>query len=611
MQFEASIFYMNKWLTILFFIWVQCVDLYAQNTIVDFKEEQSNQVINDWQNRSEWMPAVLSATRIPLHTIVQFYGRHVAWALRGEKGTAIVIDGIHWDSPLKSWRLADLYSGLQTEVHVSESSMNGAFSEQGYVANSNVRFLNTVINERKRSFTMGLNFSNSFFSNTVHLHFNNEFKSNQWQYSVGGTFQQSPPGLLSNGFNQSRGIVITGEKQISNLSNIGLSLIWNWSDQGKSASTVNEVLALVQNRKYNPTWGWLHNQLYFPNTKQSNAPVLVIKYQKKWEEYKTLEISNSVILGKQSQSNLEWTKSADPRPDYYRYLPSYIKDSAMRLALTKWEYLHPENLQIQFDKLEQVNRGSKDKRSFYIVNQQNEKLFMMHGAIKFSNRTSNNFGFQFGANYAADHIHYYNSIKDLLGGNYYYNYNSWINDDGAELSFQNDIINPDRKIKAGENWGADYAMNSIQFKPWVQFEKEWPVVTSMLAIGYGIGGINRVGYNKNGLLLNNTNRKSNIIFTPTWDLKAGITYRVNGRAAFNSILFSQWVAPSIEQLYINPELHAILSPYMLTSLHYGIDLGFQYNAPSIKISTSIYWKRIANQSIQKMFYHYGYASFVY
>lgn len=45
-------------------------------------------------------------------------------------------------------------------------------------------------------------------------------------------------------------------------------------------------------------------------------------------------------------------------------------------------------------------------------------------------------------------------------------------------------------------------------------------------------------------------------------------------------------------------------------MHYGVDLGVQYHAPALKIITSIYWKRISNQTLQKMFYHDGYASFV-
>jgi hypothetical protein len=584
---------------------------FGQNKNDEFEGVSNNNVSPSWINQSDWMPAVLNANRNSLQTLVQYYGRFIGWHLRGNQGAAINIDGVFWESPLRKWRISDTYSGLQSEVHLSQSVMNNSFSENGYAAIDNARFYNTSINAHKKILNFGMGFSNSIYSNRMQFHFNNDLKPSKWHFGLGVTFQQSPTGLISNGYHQSIGTVLSTERNISNAQNIGMSLIWNWNDQGMAATTVNEMLVLSKSWSYNPSWGWYHHQLYFPNTKQSNAPILNIKYQRKWNEYKTLLISNGVIYGLQSQSGLDWTKSADPRPDYYRYLPSYVKDSTMRNALIQWDRQHPENLQIQFDKLEQVNQLSFDKRAFYVVNQQNERILMLHGSFVFSNRIDNTIGFQIGANYSLDQIHYYNTIKDLLGGNYYYNYNSWMNDDGTELSFQNDILHPNRKIKVGERWGADYKMNAIQFRPWLQFEKEGQVLTTRLALGYGISGVNRVGYNQNGLYPQNAIGKSNFIISPSWDFKEGITYRFNGRLSFNSILFGKWVAPSNEQLYINPEMSAVSAPYKETAQHYGIDFGFQYTAPNIKLATSVYWKRLSNQSIQKTFYHDGYASFVY
>ena len=595
----------------MLFIGLFANNLCAQNKVDEFNEEQAAHPLIDWRLRDDMTPSVLNATSNVLHTMVQYYGRHIGWNLRGNKESATIIDGINWESPLKNWRLYDLYSGLQTEIHLSQSIMSNAFSENGYLEKEDAKFLNTGIFQNKKSFTLGTGFSNAIFSNRIQLHYNKEFKETKWQYAIGAAFQQSPEGLFSNGYHNAEGAIFVIQKKYTNNRRLSFSFIWNWADQGKSASSVNEMFLLSQNRNYNPTWGWYHHQLYYPNTKQTNAPILNFQYQKKWSEYKTLAISNALIVGFQSQSSLEWTKSADPRPDYYRYLPSYIKDSAMRLNLTQWDIQHPENLQIQFDKLEQINKGTADKRAFYVVSQQNEKLLMVHGAFIFSNRSNHTLGYQMGANYSFDQIHYFNTIKDLLGGNYYFNYNSWINDDGVELSFQNDIEHPNRKVKQGAQWGADYAMHTMQFKPWIQFEKEWAVVTTRLALGYGIEGINRVGFNENGLFKENSKGGSNFIFTPSWDFKEGMNYRLNGRFSFNSIVFGKWVAPSYEQMFINPEMNSVSSPYKQIALHYGVDLGVQYHAPLIKIITSIYWKRISNQSLQKMFYHDGYTSFVY
>ena len=61
------------------------------------------------------------------------------------------------------------------------------------------------------------------------------------------------------------------------------------------------------------------------------------------------------IISTSSPSALNWYKSADPRPDYYRYLPSYYEDQDVKDLYThKW--LTDESFsQINWDALYQAN----------------------------------------------------------------------------------------------------------------------------------------------------------------------------------------------------------------------------------------------------------------
>ena len=592
--------------------------LFACDTHTYGQDKNEDEVVNsniylsqDVYNRIVWVPSLLNAGQSPLYTMVQYNGSNISWTLRGRQDQAIIIDGVNWASPLKKIRLTDLYSGLQNELSSQNTIMNGAFSENGYVAELNAHYLNSISEERRKTISISLGFGNTINANNINFHFNNDAKENKWHYSIGARLQQSQPGFLLNGFKHSQGIVFLAEKPFLNKSRIGFSLIWDYSDQSKSATVVNEVHELSRQRNYNPGWGWYHQQLFYPNSKQTNAPIFTLKYQKFWNENAALIISNALIIGLQSQSSLEWTKTADPRPDYYRYLPSYIKDTALRAALIEWDIKHPENLQIQFDKLEKINQAKADRRSFYIINQQNESIALLHGSVIYRNLISGNSSFQIGANYAFDQIHYYNTIKNLLGGNFFYNYNSWINDDGTELSFQNDINHPDRKIRLGENWGADYSMCGFKIRSWTQLDKEWKSVATKFAIGYGIAGMGREGYNANGLFSNASKGKSVLTISPSWDFKGAFIYKFNGRAQFSSMIFGQWVAPDYNQLYINPQMSSYLSPYQQMTFNNGFEISFRFHAPIIKFSATAYYRSALNQSTQSMFYHDGYAGFVY
>ena len=201
---------------VLFLLFVLCVNhLYAQNKAEDFNEEQANNTLIDWRLRMEMNPPILNATPNVLHTMAQYYGRHIGWSLRGNKESGTIIDGINWESPLKNWSLYYLYSGLQSEIHVSQSLMSNAFSELGYIAKEDARFLNTDIRQNKKSLTIGTGFSNVIFSNRIQVHYNSEFKKTRWQYAVGATFQQSPAGLFPNGYHNSVGAVVIVQKSFA------------------------------------------------------------------------------------------------------------------------------------------------------------------------------------------------------------------------------------------------------------------------------------------------------------------------------------------------------------------------------------------------------------
>jgi hypothetical protein len=574
-----------------------------------FSQENEAEWIVDKQ--VNWVPGELHASPNTLAKIVQYNGHYFSWNLRGVNTATTIVDGVNWEGPLKKNRLYELYNGFQNELHISGTVINGGFSENGYLVSANVNYLNSDILKPKRTILLRTGFSNTINSNSLHFFYNNALQKSKWQYGIGFTMQQAPPGIFANGFKKANGFIFVFSKQFNNTSKIKLSFIWNNAQQGKSATTVNEMFLLTNKRTYQPNWGWLHQQLYFPSTKQTNAPILTINYVKQLGENTIFKISNAIIAGTQYQTSLGWNNAADPRPDYYRYLPSYSKDSALRKSLEIWYKQHPEQLQIQFDKLEKINQNSKDGSAFYIVNQQNEKIFLTHGTISISNSTSSNFAVQFGTHYAMDQVRYDNTLNDLLGGKYFNNYNNWINDDGSILSYQNDILHPDRKIKGGETWGPAYTMKAFQIHPWLQIEKEGPILATKLAISSTIESIQRIGHNQNGLFPLSSKGESRKLINTSWDIKASLMYKLNGRANISSLFFTQWEAPIISQLYINPEMHSNTNPYMLSILHNGLDMTFHYSAPIVKFSTSLYWQQTMNQTIQKMFYHDGYAEFVY
>jgi len=562
---------------------------------------------------TDWIPSLLNANANPLYNFMIYNGRIFSWNLRGESGSVKIVDGIKWHSGIAQWSGDHLFTGMNYIFKKNEVHLNGAFSNNGYFNSNNTNILTTENVAQKKTTTFLGNFSNTNKSNNtknIAMHFNNviAFKNVYSNFAI--KLEEAPLGILPNGYKKLANVFFSIDKKANTNTNIGLSVLWNYSDQGRAATTSNEMYALSQQRSYSPNWGWYHNKPYFPSTRQTNVPVITFRYLKKWSNRTSLNVNNGIILGKEARSNLVWTNTADPRPDYYKYMPSYIVDTLLSNQLRDWYLQHPQQLQINFDQMDRVNNATSEKRSFYIVNQENSSLLLLHGSIQFAHVVKQKVNFQIGIEYALDKVHFFNTIKDLLGGQFFFNYNGWMNDDTLAFSFQNDISQPNKKIKQGEKWGADYTMHSFQAKPWLQVQKQGPVFETGFALGYGFEGIERMGSNQNGLYPNSKGKSGFQYFT-TADMKAQLMYKYNGRIYFRSILYAKWLAPKYQSVFIDPAINAYPSPYALQESNYGADLSIFYRAPSFKTTLSIYQKFSFNETENKMFYHDAYARFVY
>lgn len=585
------------------------VELKAQN----YNENNMSDIssINVVQN--EWVPNLLGAVVSPAYHLLAYNAGIFSWQLRGENATTTIIDGINWQSKIQDWNGAKLFTNMKDMFKNSATILNHSFSKTGYFKSNAVHLLNTDNAAENKSFLVSNSFyasTNNYQLNTLSIKYHSGYLRPGFKLSSSIKAEYAPIGNEPNGYMKSMDILYAFDKKLNPNGKIEFTFLWKLSDRARAATSTLEAFQLSQNFSYHPNWGWYHNQPYYPSTQQNNNPVISMRFLKNWDTHTSLNISLGLIMGKESSSNLEWSNTADPRPDYYKYMPSYLADTILRKALIDWYLQDPGRLQINFDRFEKINKASKGGRSFYIVNQENHQLRMFHGSALMAHTFKNQDYIQAGIDYALDKIHNYNTIKDLLGGMFYYNYNTWMNDDSIALSFQQDKENPDRKIKQGEKWGADYTILAVQLNPWIQFHHESASLATAIAFGQGFEGLERKGFNQNGLYTNSKGSVGMRFATPS-NLNAQLQYKYNGRLYFRSILSLQWMSPSFQSVFLDPTMHANASAYALQVANYSCDLSVFYRSPSIQSSFSIFQKYLLNQADDKMFYHDAYGLFVY
>ena len=591
-----------------FFFLIAIPSAYAQN-----EEELTKQWVYDENERTyNWVPTLLKSNKNILSSLSQFNGYVFNWIPRGQSyNNSTMIDGINWASNLNGWNASFSYAGMYKIFHQKESDENLEYSSEGYSKNYRTSYLTTSANLFKSGWQLHTGFSNASYMNEGRIQYSAAGNQNEWSLHSLLVFQNTPNGFSPSGFKKLKGAAFSFDKSFYNNQSIGLTLWWNQTSQGKQAPSVLETYTLSHQRNYNPSWGWLDGQAYYPNSKYTNVPVLSIRYEKNWSDKATIQINLGVAVGEQGTSQLDWTSTADPRPDYYRYLPSYSKDSNTRSQLNKWFESNPQALQINFDKIQKINAASVSKRSFYIINKNSANIISSRASALYKFQLNNAWGMNAGIQIAKDNIHYFNVLDNLLGGQFFYNYNGWVIDDGIVNSFQNNIERPDQKIKVGERWGPDFDLQSMQTTSWFQIKNTSPRWEFSTGLNYATDLFQRNGFNKNGLFLNNSFGRSSLFYFPSVGFKGEVLYKFSGRIYARSIFFNQQYAPNSAAVFLDPSLHAFQTPFLLPLLKNGIDLTLYFRGVDTKIMLSAYFQSVKNESEKRFFYHDRYNSFVY
>ena len=581
---------------------------YGQN-----EEEVTKQWVYDENERTyNWVPTLLKSNKNILSNISQFNGYVFNWMPRGQSyNNSTIIDGINWASNLNGWNASFSYTGMYKIFHQKESDENLAYSSEGYSKTYRTSYLTTNSNLFKRGWLLHTGFSNASYMNEGHVQYSAAGNRNEWSLHTFLVFQNTPNGFSPSGFKKIKGAAFSFDKSFINNQSFGLTLWWNQTSQGKQAPSVLETYTLSHQRNYNPSWGWLNGQAYYPNSKYTNVPVLSIRYEKNWSDKAAMQINLGLAIGEQGTSQLDWTSSADPRPDYYRYLPSYTKDSSQRSQLNKWFESNPQALQINFDRIQKINTASVSKRSFYIINKNVANIISARASALFKFQLNNFWGMNAGMQIAKDQIHYYNIIENLLGGKFYYNYNGWVIDDGLVNSFQNNIQSPDQKIKEGERWGPNFELQSMQASSWLQIKNTSPRWEFSSGLNFGMDLFQRNGFNQNGLFVNNSLGRSSLLYFPSVGYKGEVLYKFSGRIYARSIFYNQQFAPNSATVFLDPSLNAFQNPFLLPLLKNGIDLSLYFRGVDTKIMLSAYFQGVKNESEKRFFYHDRYNAFVY
>lgn len=438
--------------------------------------------------------------------------------------------------------------------------------------------------------------------------------NNGWAITASGSRRWSNNGYVEGTFYDAWAYFIAVEKKINKQHSVGLTAFGAPTRRGQQMPATQEAYDLMGTNYYNPNWGYQDGEKRNSRIKTFHEPMIILNHY--WDINEKIKLTNAFAytFGKNGGTALNWYNAADPRPDYYRYLPSYQTDPAMQNAVADYWKNNDNVNQIDWNRLYQINylANNEGTQARYIMEDRHndQQQFQYTGNLQYE--INEMLKLSGGLNYSSFTGIHYKEIEDLLGGQY------WLDiDQFAERDFrtdttvmQNDLNNPNRKVKEGDKFGYHYEMHVNQGSAWVQQRialKRWDL---FIAANASSTTFWRDGKMKNGRAPENSYGASEKQSFFNYGVKLGGVFKITGRHFIEGNATYQTRAPFVRNAYYSPRVKATVADNLTSETIYGGEINYHWRAPYIKTRITAYQTYFLDQVELTSGFHDQYNTYI-
>lgn len=177
---------------------------------------------------------------------------------------------------------------------------------------------------------VGVAGTNRNYKARVNATYSSGLMDNGWAVTAQVAYRFSPyidaKGILGEGIKYySLGYFLTAERVWDN-ARLKLITFGAPTERGQNAAVTQEVYDLTGSIYYNPYWGYQDGKVRNSRIVKSYDPTAVVAYEYKIDEDQRIKAAAGYHYSMYSNSALNYYQAPDPRPDYYRNLPSFLWD---------------------------------------------------------------------------------------------------------------------------------------------------------------------------------------------------------------------------------------------------------------------------------------------
>ncbi len=584
---------------------------------------------NDLKESLEQISPMLQATRDPYTAITGFQFSALRITARGltNASNLIMVNGMPMMDLANGSGLWSSWNGLNPIFRVGET--NTVFQQ----SDAGISLLGTSSNldirpfKQKAGIDLGYGFGNRGATHRLNfgMHSGLSLKGWSWGMAIVARASLIPmiPGVQNNG----RSYFIGVDKKMGSGNVISLAFFGALLQSDRQAAILKESIDILGDHAYNPAWGYQNGLQRNANQSKQYLPTVLLTQEHRFSNQSFLQTSIAASTGYRNSTGLDWYHAPDPRPDYYRYLPSYQTDPVLKEATTQALQNNIDLRQLNWHRFYQINENSFDqitnangilgntvsgKRASYIVENRHQDIQRYLLATTYHGLLKESVFFSAGINFQWQRSHLYKTVSDLLGASFYVNWNQFaeseIPNDPRAIQF--DLQEPNRILKTGDQFGYDYTMTHQKTNLWFQTAQQIGNWGWAISLELGSSGFWREGLVANGLYPSESFGLSQKQFFINNGARFALNRVLNGRTRLYLATAIQTSPPNADNVFISPRTRNHQQKLLTNQQTISAELGYLIQSSNLKSRFSLYWMQVRNAMDVISFYHDAYNSFV-
>lgn len=579
----------------------------------------------DNELNSQDVSGVLQSSRDVFNSVAGFTFGQARFRIRGFDGenSLMSLNGVLVNdlesgyATFTNWGgLNDVTRWLETRTGVTPSRYNfgsiGGYSEIGLRAS-----------ELRRGTRFSYALSNRTYAHRIMLTHNTGMMANGWAFSISGSRRWSEEGYVPGTSYDAGAYFISVEKKLNNKHSISFTGLGAPIKNGRQGLATQETLDLAGDHYYNPNWGYQEGKMRNAVVGNDHKPIMLLTHIYKPDDSTEWTTSFLYSFGRDGTTYLNWFDAKNPYPNYYRYLPSYYASSNPNVAadLTSAWQNDVNTRQIDWNALYQANYNNlftvqnadgvsgnniTGLRSKYIIQDQRADPTRIALNSVWNKALKNDVHVTAGASWNKQKTHYFKVVDDLLGGDFFLDYNQFAQlgtSDTIVNGYQNNLDEINHVVRKGDEFGYNYDINTRLISAFGQVEKKWRDVEAYAGLTLSQTRFWRVGYYQNGLFPETSKGTAEKHDFMNIGIKAGAVYKLSGRHYLSANAAFLTRPPSPRSSFVSPRYR----PNVVTGLQnekvLGGDISYLARMPRLKGRATLYYTSITDQVWSRTYFH--------